>query len=78
MARALVATVITGTLALAAAAASVASGAGAQQVGGVVQPQFGAVVYGDGSVSSSFSTVPVSVKRSVENGVVVVTIAPRE
>jgi hypothetical protein len=66
-----------GTAALPALARSGESGAGgAQVVSGVVQEQFGVAVSEDGSIDPRASTIPVSVTRTHENGVEIVTISP--
>jgi hypothetical protein len=57
--------------------APAAAAGGSQVVTGVVQAQFGGAVAPDGSISGSSSTIGVSVTRSVEHGLTVVTIAPR-
>jgi hypothetical protein len=56
-----------------------ASGAGGatQVVQGHVDAQFGVAVGPDGSASPSATTIPYSVTRTVEDGVPVLTIAPR-
>lgn len=66
------------TLSLATAGAASSAGGGSQFVGATPVPQFGAALGPDGSVRGSSSTIAVSVTRSVENGVPVVTIAPRD
>jgi hypothetical protein len=64
-------------LLLATAGAAGAVG-GAQVVGGVVEDQFGVGVTSDGTVTGNASTIKVKVTRTVENGVEVITISPRD
>ena len=53
------------------------TGVGAGQVvGGVVGDQFGVAIAADGTVSTNASTIPISVTRTHENGVEIVTIVP--
>jgi hypothetical protein len=47
-----------------------------QVVTAVPEQQFGIVMSADGSISSSASTIPVTVRRTVEHGVTVITIVP--
>src|SRR3954454_17045016 len=66
-------------LSLALATAGAASAVGASQtVGGVVESQFGVAVAPDGTIRGNSSTIDVSVKKTVENGVEVITITPRD
>jgi hypothetical protein len=51
---------------------------GSQFVGAVVAPQFGVAVAPDGTISGNSSTIKVTVTRTVENGVEVITIAPQD
>ncbi len=62
----------------AALAAAAAAAGGGQFVGGVVEEQFGAAVAPDGTITGNASTIGVTVTRSVEHGVPVITIAPAE
>jgi hypothetical protein len=61
---------------VALAAAPAAGSAGGQAVGGVVEDQFGAAVAPDGTVTGSASTIGVTVTRTVEHGIRVITITP--
>jgi hypothetical protein len=62
---------------IAAVPATALSDGATQQVTGVVQPQFGVSLASDGQVSANASTIGVSVTRTTEDGVTVVTVAPR-
>ena len=69
----------TAALAVLLATAGVAGAfGGAQVVGGVVEDQFGVGVASDGTVTGNSSTIKVNVTRTVENGVEVITISPRD
>ena len=60
------------------AAGETAGAAGAQVVGGTVEPQFGAAIQPDGQIAGSSSTIAVNITRTVENGVEVITISPKD
>lgn len=64
-------------MALGTAGAASSAVGGSQFVGGVVEPQFGVAVAPDGTIRGNSSTIQVKVTRTVENGVEVITIAPR-
>jgi hypothetical protein len=58
--------------------ASSSAAGGGQYVGGAVEPQFGVAVASDGSAAGDSSTIGVTVRRTVEDGHPVITIAPRD
>jgi hypothetical protein len=67
---------IVATVALGTSSAAAPAAGGSQVVQGVVTAQFGFSLDADGRSPASASTIPVSITRTRENGVRVITIAP--